>query len=63
MEVRTKKRRRKTALCPRSPITFVASIVIIDDCDNPNEMIILLNWSGPDKARKFAASDDLLETI
>jgi quinol monooxygenase YgiN len=31
--------------------------------DNPSELVILLSWNDPEKARQFAASDDLREMM
>jgi heme-degrading monooxygenase HmoA len=31
--------------------------------DNPNEVIVLLEWDSVDKARKFVQSEDLRQTM
>ena len=33
------------------------------NADNPNETFVLLEWDDLDKAREFAQSDDLRETM
>ena len=37
--------------------------LLLRSADNPNELVILLRWSDLERARRFAASDELREMM
>ena len=37
--------------------------LLLRSADNPNELVIILRWSDLERARRFAASDDLREMM
>jgi len=37
--------------------------LLFQSVDNPNELVIILRWSDLERARRFAASDDLREMM
>ncbi len=37
--------------------------LVLRSADNPNELVIILRWSDLERARRFAASDDLREMM